>query len=101
MGFGVASVTFQRWCATAESRTKFNFSVMCPTKNSPALYQRAGLFVLPSYDEGFGLPAVEAMASGAPVIVSQGNSLTEVAGEAALSFPLRTMSKRSPGTCSA
>lgn len=58
-----------------------------PDEELAALYQRAGLFVLPSYDEGFGLPAVEAMASGAPVIVSQGNSLTEVAGEAALSFP--------------
>jgi len=50
------------------------------------LYQRAAVFVLPSFDEGFGLPAIEAMASGAPVIVSEGNSLTEVVGDAGLAF---------------
>jgi glycosyltransferase involved in cell wall biosynthesis len=51
------------------------------------LYQRASLFVMPSLDEGFGLPAVEAMASGTPVIVSDGNSLTEVVGSAGILFP--------------
>lgn len=53
-----------------------------------SLYQRASLFVLPSFDEGFGLPAIEAMASGVPVIVSQGNSLEEVVGDAGITFPM-------------
>jgi len=53
------------------------------------LYQRAGLFVLPSFDEGFGLPAIEAMACGAPVIVGEGNALTEVVGEAGIAFAPR------------
>lgn len=54
----------------------------------PALYASAELFVLPSFDEGFGLPALEAMACGTPVIVSDGGALPEVAGEAGLIFSL-------------
>ena len=54
----------------------------------PALYAGAAAFALPSFDEGFGLPALEAMACGAPVIVSDGGALPEVAGDAALVFPL-------------
>jgi glycosyltransferase involved in cell wall biosynthesis len=52
------------------------------------LYANATLFVLPSQEEGFGLPALEAMASGAPVIVSDGGALPEVVGEAGMSFCL-------------
>jgi glycosyltransferase involved in cell wall biosynthesis len=43
-------------------------------------------FVLPSLFEGFGLPLLEAMASGTPVLCSRAASLPEVAGEAALYF---------------
>jgi alpha-1,3-rhamnosyl/mannosyltransferase len=46
------------------------------------LYAQARVFILPSQDEGFGLPALEAMASGTPVIVSDGGALPEVVGEA-------------------
>ena len=52
------------------------------------LYANATLFVLPSQEEGFGLPALEAMASGTPVIVSDGGALPEVIGEAGMSFCL-------------
>lgn len=52
------------------------------------LYARARLFILPSHDEGFGLPVLEAMACGAPVIVSDGGALTEVAGGAGMTFCL-------------
>ncbi|MEL6828566.1 MAG: glycosyltransferase family 1 protein [Pseudomonadota bacterium] len=47
-----------------------------------ALYRAASLYVQPSLYEGFGLPVVEAMASGTPVIVSNRSSLPEVAGSA-------------------
>ena len=50
----------------------------------PLLYNAAGLFVYPSLFEGFGLPVLEAMACGTPVICSNVSSLPEVAGDAAL-----------------
>ncbi len=50
----------------------------------PALYQGAEIFVYPSFYEGFGLPVLEAMASGTPVITSNTSSLPEVAGDGAI-----------------
>lgn len=59
----------------------------------PRFYNAADLFVFPSICEGFGLPLVEAMACGAPVVTSYGSSLEEVAGGAAiLADPLSTES---------
>jgi glycosyltransferase involved in cell wall biosynthesis len=50
----------------------------------PALYSGASLFVLPSFYEGFGIPPLEAMACGVPVITSDNSSLPEVVGDAAI-----------------
>lgn len=50
----------------------------------PALFSRASLYLCPSRHEGFGLPIVEAFASGVPVLSSCGGSLREVGGEAAM-----------------
>jgi len=50
----------------------------------PALYRNAALFAFPSLYEGFGLPVLEAMACGVPVVSSNVSSLPEVAGDAAL-----------------
>jgi len=55
-------------------------------KDLPALYRNCELFVLPSFYEGFGLMALEAMASGAPTAVSKTSSLPEVGGDAVLYF---------------
>jgi glycosyltransferase involved in cell wall biosynthesis len=55
-----------------------------PEGDLPGLYQGAEVFVYPSFYEGFGLPVLEAMASGTPVITSNTSSLPEVAGDAAV-----------------
>jgi glycosyltransferase involved in cell wall biosynthesis len=60
------------------------FTGYVPEEDLPALYQGAEVFVYPSFYEGFGLPVLEAMASGTPVITSNTSSLPEVAGDAAL-----------------
>ncbi len=54
----------------------------------PGLYARAMFFVLPSFDEGFGLPALEAMACGTPVLVSNVGALCEIVGDSGLIFDL-------------
>jgi len=55
-----------------------------PDETLAALYRLASLFVFPSLYEGFGLPPLEAMASGTPVVTSNVSSLPEVAGDAAV-----------------
>ena len=55
-----------------------------PEGTLAAMYRLAGVFVFPSLYEGFGLPPLEAMASGTPVVTSNVSSLPEVAGDAAL-----------------
>ncbi|HYM23249.1 MAG TPA: glycosyltransferase family 1 protein [Vicinamibacterales bacterium] len=55
-----------------------------PEETLAVLYRLSGVFVFPSLYEGFGLPPLEAMASGTPVVTSNVSSLPEVAGDAAV-----------------
>ncbi len=62
----------------------FMFLNYFPEEELPLLYSLAEIFVFPSFYEGFGLPPLEAMACGRPVIASRTGSLPEVLGDAAL-----------------
>lgn len=64
--------------------TKINFTDFVPSDELPFLLAGSRAFVLPSLWEGFGIPVVEAMACGVPVIVSDISSLPEVVGEAGI-----------------
>jgi glycosyltransferase involved in cell wall biosynthesis len=76
----------QAQLAAQEAPERVRFLGPVAPADLPALYAGATLFAFPSIYEGFGLPPLEAMACGAPVICSNASSLPEVVGEAALLF---------------
>lgn len=80
--------------ATVERRGLQNdvqFLGFVPAEELSLWYNSAELFVYPSVFEGFGLPVLEAMACGTPVIVSDASSLPEVAGSAGMCIPPHDM----------
>lgn len=79
--------------AVAESPRRASIDVLgyVTTGELASLYRRARIFAFPSLDEGFGMPVLEAMAHGVPVVTSNCSALPEVAGDAAaLVDPLDT-----------
>ena len=62
-----------------------------PQEELATLYRGANALVIPSLEEGFGLPALEAMACGAPVITSTAPALIEITGDAALHVDARSI----------
>jgi glycosyltransferase involved in cell wall biosynthesis len=65
------------------------FTGFVPDEHLAVLYNAATVLALPSLDEGFGLPAVEAMACGLPVAASRTGSLAEIVGPAGVFFDPR------------
>lgn len=63
---------------------RLHFTGYIDENDLPALYNLTDLFAFPSFFEGFGLPVLEAMACGVPVVTSNVSSLPEVAGDAAV-----------------
>jgi len=63
---------------------KVIFTDFVAEQDLPALMSGAEVFVLPSFWEGFGIPVVESMAIGVPVVVSNAGSLSEITGEAGI-----------------
>lgn len=63
---------------------KVLFPGFVPVEELPYFYNAAEVFVYPSFYEGFGLPPVEAMACGTPVVTANSSSLPEVVGDAAI-----------------
>jgi glycosyltransferase involved in cell wall biosynthesis len=70
----------------AESKAEKRILVMgyLEAEKLEALYRRARILAFPSLDEGFGIPVIEAMSRGVPVLTSDGSALAEVSGGAAL-----------------
>lgn len=79
--FGAAAVLKEIYGAGAADIV---FTGYVAESDLPALYQGADIFLYPSLFEGVGLPVLEAMASGVPVVTSDRSSLPEIAGGAAL-----------------
>jgi len=65
-------------------RNKIKFPGYLPREILPGIFSSCRVFIFPSLYEGFGLPVLEAMACGAPVIASNSSSLPEVGGDAAI-----------------
>jgi glycosyltransferase involved in cell wall biosynthesis len=68
------------------SNTKVIFPGYVPDKDLEAMYRIAIAYVFPSFYEGFGLPPLEAMAHGCPIVSSDQASMPEILGQAALYF---------------
>ena len=68
----------------ARCRHHLRFLGYVPDQDLPALYNAAKLFVYPSLYEGFGLPVIEAMACGCPVVTAKTSSFPEICGQAAI-----------------
>jgi glycosyltransferase involved in cell wall biosynthesis len=76
--------SLRRAMETAGARQDVRFFGFVPERTLAALYRMAAVFAFPSLYEGFGLPPLEAMACGTPVVTSNVSSLPEVVGDAAL-----------------
>ncbi len=85
IGDDVSKYTALRRAVHQHQLHKFvRFLGYLPEETLAVMYRLAGVFVFPSLYEGFGLPPLEAMASGTPVVTSNVSSLPEVAGDAAV-----------------
>ena len=80
------SLVFAGGSGQKNTDDKISFLGCIPEQNLPALYSSAELFVFPSLYEGFGIPPLEAMACGCPVISSRTSSMPEILGDACIYF---------------
>lgn len=76
--------TLNNFIARHGLQSRIHFIHKVAFSDLPAIYQMAKAFIYPSRFEGFGIPIVEAIASGVPVIAAKGSSLEEAGGEGSL-----------------
>ncbi|MGH9630580.1 MAG: glycosyltransferase family 4 protein [Bryobacteraceae bacterium] len=82
LGYG-AGKTLQR-IQSSPAKERIKLTGYIPAEDLEQLYSRASIFAFPSLDEGFGMPVLDAMARGIPVLTSNRSALPEVAGDAAI-----------------
>ena len=80
--YGWLSEDIERQIDRLQVRDALRFTGYVPFDDLPAIYNLAEMFVFPSVYEGFGLPVIEAMACGTPVVTGPVAALSEVAGDA-------------------
>lgn len=81
---GAPSDELSALCRRLDLRQRIVFAGRVPEAELPGFYRGALALIFPSLYEGFGLPVIEAMACGTPVLTSNTTSLPEIAGDAAL-----------------
>ena len=84
-GWGAADV--ESTIAASRHRDRIVRTGYVPDETVPALLRQAAAVAYPSQEEGFGLPALEALSSGAPLVTTSGSAMEEVVGDAALLVP--------------
>jgi len=83
-GMGWNKDTIMKAYNESPHKSSIIFTGYIEDKEIPSVYSAAEIFLFPSHYEGFGLPLLEAMSCGTPVITANNSSLKEVAGDAAL-----------------
>ncbi len=84
-GWGMAET--ERALAAARHPERIVRTGYLPDQAVPALLRQAAVVAYPALEEGFGLPALEALACGAPLVTTEGTAMAEMAGAAALLVP--------------
>ena len=84
-GWGLAET--ERALATARHADRVVRTGYVPDRAVPALLRQATVVAYPALEEGFGLPALEALACGAPLVTTEGTAMAEMSGAAALLVP--------------
>jgi glycosyltransferase involved in cell wall biosynthesis len=84
-GWGMAET--ERALAAATRPERIVRTGYLPDEAVPALLRQAAVVAYPALEEGFGLPALEALACGAPLVTTEGTAMAELAGAAALLVP--------------
>ena len=81
-GYGSSGILAR--IAASPARERISVTGYVSPEELAAWYAKAEIFAFPSLDEGFGMPVLEAMAAGTPVVTSNRSALPEVAGDAAI-----------------
>jgi glycosyltransferase involved in cell wall biosynthesis len=82
--FGYGAEAIRERIERSTARKRISVLRYVPAAELASWYARARIFAFPSFDEGFGMPLLEAMAAGVPIVTSNRSALPEVAGNAAL-----------------